>query len=209
MISKEYEKYLRSAAWSDKRTARLRIDHGRCAICGSGQDLNVHHLTYRNIMKEDVQQDLVTLCRPCHAMLHRIQEQSMDLFQEYKAEKDQRIREARKRDMMKLLFRLIIVEIWQRDLTAGGDVRIFDSGKQMIGKLTQILKLIYPELRQDLWRLNDEIKDTLGVFRSALVVQDYRSGSSLNEVADHFGMKASNVQKILKRHGFNYAARIK
>ena len=205
MISKEYEQYLRSAIWSEKRTARLQIDHGRCAICGSGQDLNVHHLTYRNIMKEDVQQDLVTLCRPCHAMLHRIKDQANDDYLDYKEGRG----EVRKNVLIRTLHRLIIVEIWQRDLSAGGDVRIFDSGKQMIGKLTQILKLIYPELRQDLWRMNDEIKDTLGVFRSALVVQDYRSGYSINEVADHFGMKASNVQKILKRHGFNYAARIK
>lgn len=205
MISREYEKYLRSAAWSEKRTTRLRIDHGRCAICESDQDLNVHHLTYRNIMKEDVQQDLVTLCRPCHAMLHRIKDQSKDDYLDYKDGRG----EVRKDILIRTLYRLIIVEIWQRDVKAGGDVRIFDSGKQMIGKLTQILKLIYPELRQDLWMMDSEIKDTLGVLRSALVVEDYRSGSSLNDVADHFGMKASNVQKILKRHGFNHTARIK
>ena len=205
MISREYEKYLRSASWSEKRTARLRIDHGRCAICGSDQDLYVHHLTYRNIMEEDVQQDLVTLCRPCHAMLHRIKDQSKDDYLDYKDGRG----EVRKEILIRTLHRLIIVEIWQRDVKAGGDVRIFDSGKQMIGKLTQILKLIYPELRQDLWKMDSEIKDTLGVFRSALVVEDYRSGSSLNDVADHFGMKSSNVQKILKRHGFNHAARIK
>ena len=206
VISKEYRMYMGSALWSKKRNARIRIDGSRCVICGSDHDLNVHHLTYRNFMHENVQQDLVTLCITCHMMLHRIKEQSKDQYQEYK-EADKRYQGHRKDLLIRILHRLIIVEIWQRDISAGGDVRIFDSGKKMIGNLTRILQLIYPDLRYDLSILGDEVKDDLGVFRSALVVQSYRAGASQSQVARQYNMKVINVQKILKRHGFNQSAR--
>ena len=207
MSSQEYKMYMNSVLWTKKRNERIRIDKGKCAVCGSSHDLNVHHLTYRNFMHEDVDQDLITLCRPCHIMLHRIKDQSAEQYQEYKEEKNARIREARKLKLMKLLFRLIIVEIWQRGTLAGGDVQIFDSGKRMIGRLVQILVLIYPELHQDLWMMDDEIKDMIGIIRSALIIEAYRSGASLSEVARQYDMKVPNVQKILKKHGFNQSAR--
>lgn len=175
--------YMNSVSWVKKRNERIRIDEGKCAVCGSGHDLNVHHLTYRNFMHEDVGLDLVTLCRSCHAMPHRVKDQSADLYQGYREEKDPQLREGRKRQLMKLLFKLIIVEIWQRDVSAGSDVRVFDRGKRMIGRLLQIPKMIHPELRRDLWMMDDGIKDTLGIFRSVQVVQAYRFGTSLSEVA--------------------------
>lgn len=66
----KYRNYLKSDAW-----AQLKIDlynqRGRnCEICGSSRRLEVHHLTYKNVYKEEPE-DLLILCRKCHQQEHR------------------------------------------------------------------------------------------------------------------------------------------
>lgn len=65
-----YDFYIKSKKWRGKRIERLKIDDFRCARCGSEINLQVHHLNYENLGNEDVENDLVTLCRKCHAELH-------------------------------------------------------------------------------------------------------------------------------------------
>lgn len=69
-LKSEYYAYLDSPEWKRKREQRLEIDGHKCVLCGAterqGSTLNVHHLTYDNMYQEDVQHDLVTLCRTCH-----------------------------------------------------------------------------------------------------------------------------------------------
>jgi len=61
----EYEEYIASAAWRKKRQERLVISKFKCAACGSGQNLDVHHLTYARFLNEDMA-DLLPLCRTHH-----------------------------------------------------------------------------------------------------------------------------------------------
>ena len=68
----KYERYLLTAQWKAKAEARKQIDNYTCQMCGRREDLQVHHLTYHNIMREDVQKDLVTLCGDCHRRVHRM-----------------------------------------------------------------------------------------------------------------------------------------
>lgn len=68
-----YQKYLQSTEW-----AQLKIDiyaaRGRaCQKCGSKLSLQIHHLHYRNIFKEEPE-DLIILCRACHRHEHGIKE---------------------------------------------------------------------------------------------------------------------------------------
>ena len=65
-----YKEYLQSDDWKRKRDYRRKID-GRCAICGSPLDLNVHHLTYDNVPHEEMT-DLVTLCRFHHMEIEKM-----------------------------------------------------------------------------------------------------------------------------------------
>jgi hypothetical protein len=62
----EYGEYLKSEQWQKLRSKRLNIDNYQCQICGRGDDLQVHHITYANIEHEDIYNDLITLCRRCH-----------------------------------------------------------------------------------------------------------------------------------------------
>ena len=67
----KYFLYLKSNEW-----ANLKIDlfnkRGRiCEKCLSTDKLHVHHLTYKNIFKEEPE-DLIILCMECHKKEHRI-----------------------------------------------------------------------------------------------------------------------------------------
>lgn len=42
----QYESYIHSGSWRKRRQRALRLGHYRCALCGSTQSLQVHHLTY-------------------------------------------------------------------------------------------------------------------------------------------------------------------
>ena len=48
----------------------LKRDGWRCQVCGSMQNLQVHHLKLRSHLGGDVEQNLITLCAECHARTH-------------------------------------------------------------------------------------------------------------------------------------------
>ena len=66
-----YDEYLANEHWRKVREARLIIDGYQCCECGSAKNLEVHHITYDNLGDEDIERDLITLCRSCHERLHR------------------------------------------------------------------------------------------------------------------------------------------
>ena len=73
-----YAQYIISPEWRMKAELRKAIDKHTCQICGpttKSTVLDVHHLHYRTLTNEDIDKDLVTLCRNCHGLLHS----SMDL----------------------------------------------------------------------------------------------------------------------------------
>ena len=64
-----YRRYLKSRAWRDTRERILVRDGYRCRSCGTGNYLQVHHLTYERIGYERPN-DLLTLCHDCHQRCH-------------------------------------------------------------------------------------------------------------------------------------------
>lgn len=72
----DYQKYINSKWWREKRMERLKLDGFKCQLCGSGMNLNVHHINYENLGKENID-DIVTLCRSCHAKVHRTTEEEL------------------------------------------------------------------------------------------------------------------------------------
>ena len=66
---KSYSDYLHSKQWKYKRKRILEQRGFKCEKCQSTTNLQVHHLTYKNIFHEkDI--DLQVLCRFCHAKIH-------------------------------------------------------------------------------------------------------------------------------------------
>jgi 5-methylcytosine-specific restriction endonuclease McrA len=48
----------------------LERDGWRCQVCGSMQNLQVHHLKFRSRSGSDEEQNLITLCAECHEQIH-------------------------------------------------------------------------------------------------------------------------------------------
>jgi len=74
-MTQEYEDYLNSESWKNKRKQRLLISNNRCSVCGSnGSGIQVHHLTYERIFNEDMQ-DLLPLCKYDHEIAEKLVDQ--------------------------------------------------------------------------------------------------------------------------------------
>ena len=202
-MTEKYRAYLLSDEWREKRDERVKIDGNRCAVCESKKDLNVHHLTYENIMRENVREDLITLCHRCHATLHRVRN---EIDPEYAKNQDEQTI-AGGVVIRSMMIRLITVEIWQRDISNGGDLKIFDSSMRTARALTHVLGMLYP--KNLLVGVSDAVASELSLVRACMIVQRYRESHSVNTVAEQMRMKPQNVTKILKRHGFNATASIK
>jgi len=48
----------------------LRRDGWRCQSCGAMANLEVHHQQFRSRQGDDSEENLITLCSNCHAVLH-------------------------------------------------------------------------------------------------------------------------------------------
>lgn len=68
-MNEQYERYLKSDAWEEKRQIVLKRDKNMCRECGSKFNLQVHHMTYFHIFNERTY-ELVTLCEKCHNEIH-------------------------------------------------------------------------------------------------------------------------------------------
>lgn len=76
-----YHAYLRSYEWRMKRVKIITRDNGRCRLCGSKTNLQIHHLTYKNIFKEK-DKDLITLCVDCHKYVETLKESDWKKYNE-------------------------------------------------------------------------------------------------------------------------------
>ena len=62
----DYNSYIRSDLWRERRKEALNRDGLRCRICNSAKDLEVHHRRYPKDLLDDNLGNLTTLCHPCH-----------------------------------------------------------------------------------------------------------------------------------------------
>jgi len=65
----KYRKYLLSKEWADIRIDLFNSRGRKCERCSSTKSLQIHHLHYRNVFKEEPQ-DLMILCSVCHQLEH-------------------------------------------------------------------------------------------------------------------------------------------
>lgn len=68
-MTDEYKTYLQSDHWQTIRKIVLERDHYHCMLCGSKENLNVHHNCYQRVGCERLD-DLITLCEKCHNNFH-------------------------------------------------------------------------------------------------------------------------------------------
>jgi len=81
LTSMPYKNFLKTLYW--RVVSRyVKWKNPTCSLCGSDQNLNVHHKTYENRGREYLtwKKDLIVLCDNCHKKFH-------DIFQEELNEK--------------------------------------------------------------------------------------------------------------------------
>jgi len=64
-----YAEYIRSSKWRARRIRYYQKFGRKCAACGDGRQLGLHHLSYENLGNEP-DGDLVPLCWGCHYRYH-------------------------------------------------------------------------------------------------------------------------------------------
>lgn len=68
--AESYRKYRETDKYKQKKEQVLRRDGLQCQLCGTGKNLLVHHITYRRLGNEPLE-DLITLCENCHKAVHK------------------------------------------------------------------------------------------------------------------------------------------
>jgi len=73
-MNETYQKLLEEKEWKDRRLQILIRDNNRCVLCGSTDNLNVHHkyYVYGCLPWEYEDKALVSLCQDCHFNIHKI-----------------------------------------------------------------------------------------------------------------------------------------
>ena len=69
-----YEEYLLSPEWKEFRKIAIKQVNGKCQNCSSNEKLQIHHIHYRTLGKEQMS-DVNVLCGTCHLKLHEIGKQ--------------------------------------------------------------------------------------------------------------------------------------
>jgi len=68
--SMDYDLYLKTEEWQVTRLRAIENAQGKCQGCGAlGIELHVHHKTYER-RGEELPDDLIVLCKECHAKHH-------------------------------------------------------------------------------------------------------------------------------------------
>jgi hypothetical protein len=68
------DQYYASSEWARRRWRYFSRFGRRCEACRSTDRVDLHHVTYRNL-HEEADEDLLALCRSCHAECHNLQVQ--------------------------------------------------------------------------------------------------------------------------------------
>jgi hypothetical protein len=77
-----YKEYIKSKFWEERKNSFYKTVGRLCAVCGSTNQMSVHHLKYGKFGKER-DEDLVALCWSCHEEFHTIYGVTKDCNKEF------------------------------------------------------------------------------------------------------------------------------
>ena len=66
----EYQLFLQSDFWKKLSLKRKQKSHFKCYSCGSKENLECHHIFYRDKWEDTRLDDLIVLCNKCHKDKH-------------------------------------------------------------------------------------------------------------------------------------------
>lgn len=87
MTSLEYQEYMKSQQWQERRLAKLEHAKFKCEKCGERNGLEVHHKTYERLGHEK-SSDLIVLCKACHWIADEDHRGNNKIKAEYEAKRE-------------------------------------------------------------------------------------------------------------------------
>ena len=200
----KYKDYMQSDEWKKKRMQRILLDGGKCVCCGckgtppSYSDLDVHHKTYERFGREDVENDLVSLCREHHDFLHWI---LPFIKEESEAEK------TILRDTLYKVFtdteKRFAKRVAEKIEEAGAWAKI-DDVQNIIRSLQnsipdQVCLHQYMPNFTSVRSYAKAVGNELSAIRDEKIFTLYKSGKSINQIAKETGLKYGTVKKSIDR----------
>jgi hypothetical protein len=85
----DYDEYINSDEWKEKREAIFELKGKRCSICGTSFGIiDCHHLNYDHFKHEEENEydDVIPLCRDCHAELHNFMKENDNVIKQLKSD---------------------------------------------------------------------------------------------------------------------------
>lgn len=70
MNRQQYEGYISSPKWRQRREMFFSTRSRMCACCHTDENIQVHHLSYR-LFGNEPDCDLMALCQRCHSLAHQ------------------------------------------------------------------------------------------------------------------------------------------
>ena len=67
----QYNKYMISPEWKEKRQEACEVLGTSCELCYSDEKVYVHHNNYEYLGNEIPKEDLAVLCQRCHSRFHK------------------------------------------------------------------------------------------------------------------------------------------
>lgn len=68
-MKSDYIDYLKSEDWRERRKELMILADNICSQCGA-KATQLHHLNYNNLGFEELDVDVVALCKDCHKEMH-------------------------------------------------------------------------------------------------------------------------------------------
>ena len=69
MHKSEYVDYLKSDDWRERRKELMEEAEKLCSKCGE-KATQLHHLNYDNLGEEELDEDVIAVCKDCHDEIH-------------------------------------------------------------------------------------------------------------------------------------------
>lgn len=177
MFDERHEQYYQSDRWKQQRRKRLVADGFKCLLCGSRENLHVHHKY--GIDYDEVHQ-LRTLCKRCHELVHIDPSKAAELEVIVKKKREEKYELARRRERE-----------WYASFS---DSDLVNGGKYNLCKIEDIRRLFgeYAPIQ--------EIRDVYSEIRWLECFKYFLSGYSQEKVSSIIGISKTAVKTAYKHY---------
>ncbi len=203
VMNEKYEQYLQSPQWKRIRTDRMDMDGGSCQVCGSKENLAVHHITYARKEHEELD-DLITLCSECHElitqyvnMIHHICDTKVyeirDLIRDAVAETT--LGYSKSHPNVNMTHK----DIWD-EFTSRYSELIYLTLSNCHERSGNLCKAVFSsgDIRQLFFnKQKSDVKIT--AWRDEQIAEMKQNGSTKNEIMNHFAISDNQYQATLER----------